>query len=170
MEKNLSIYHCLNNTQWEELTGTRGSDVNGNYVLVTGVTAFSPFAIGNPGLPLAVNVEYFTAQRAENAVQLDWQTVSEIDNAGFNLYRAVDDGSGTPAPEDWLRLNDSLIPSQAPGSSGGYAYEWLDATAAANVGYLYRMDAVDLHGSVKTVATASVASEVRRIWLPLIWR
>lgn len=74
-------------------------------------------------------------------VELDWQTASETGNAGFNLYR------GTSAQGPWTPLNQSLIPSQVPaGSSGGAAYEWIDAQAQPGLTYFYLLEDVDAAG------------------------
>ena len=44
--------------------------------------------------PLAVTLASFEAQGQTNSILLTWETVSEIDNAGFNLYRS--DSSAGP--------------------------------------------------------------------------
>ncbi len=70
--------------------------------------------------PLAVTLAGFSAAQQGDIVVVAWETVSELDNAGFNLYRAT-----SPAGPD-RQLNVALIPSQAPGSSGGFVYTWED--------------------------------------------
>ena len=63
-------------------------------------------------------------------MRVTWETATELDNVGFNLYRAKDiDGP-------WTLLNATLIPSQSPGSVFGATYTWLDETAAPNRGLL----------------------------------
>lgn len=64
----IAIYHC-NGTAWVRLTGTytNGSDANGSYVELPGVTEFSPFAIGGaPGSPTAVTLSTFGAEGTAN--------------------------------------------------------------------------------------------------------
>jgi LPXTG-motif cell wall-anchored protein len=63
----VNIFHCDTATStWTRLTtGTysTGSDANGSFVQLTGVTTFSPFAIGGgPGNPTAVTLSSFDAQ------------------------------------------------------------------------------------------------------------
>lgn len=45
------------------------------------------------GSPLAVTLASFTAAATADGVTLAWETVSETDNAGFNVYRAESDAT-----------------------------------------------------------------------------
>ena len=53
----------------------------------------------------------FEATGQADRVVVTWETVSELQNAGFNLYRSENDY------EAGERINAELIPSQAPGSA-----------------------------------------------------
>ncbi|MGC9334419.1 MAG: hypothetical protein ACP5JJ_09745, partial [Anaerolineae bacterium] len=56
-------------------------------------------------VPLAVDLLYFTAEGAKKSVVLSWATTSEVDNLGFNLWRAESiDG-------ERVKINEELIPS-----------------------------------------------------------
>ncbi len=100
--------------------------------------------------PLAVDLAFFTADATEAGVTLAWETVSELDNAGFNIYRAdAADGS-------WAQLNAALIPAAAPGSSAGNAYTWTDAGVTPGAGYWYALEDVALNGSVTRHAPVAV--------------
>ena len=74
--------------------------------------------------PLAVTLASFDAQGQADRVVVTWETVSEIDNAGFNLYRGLQPTAATEA----LLAN---VPSQAPGSTQGAAYSYDDAAVEA---------------------------------------
>jgi hypothetical protein len=81
----------------------------------------------------------FTATGAETSITLNWETASEIDNTGFNLYRATaQDGERT-------QLNETLIPTQGP---DGAPYEYIDDDPALNTQeiYYYWLEAVDVDG------------------------
>ena len=117
-----------------------GRSVGGNAFLVGG------FWNPDSGAPLAVTLDSFTAQAEGDAIRLVWETASEIDHLGFNLYRSVDDGQGNPTPAAWARLNADLIPSPSPGSTMGQHYEWLDTGVLGGQVYWYQLEAVDLHG------------------------
>ncbi len=121
------------------------------------------------GAPLAVDVAFFTVEAAGDGVTLAWETVSETDNAGFNVYRAPGSDDFSRPADSWVKLNAVLIPAAAPGSSEGYAYTWTDATAQPNTAYVYRLEAVELDGTAETLGTVSVLYRpARRIWLPLV--
>ena len=96
-------------------------------------------------------------------VTLAWETVSELDNAGFNVYRAGSVGDrpeqvgdrpeqvggsvGDRPEQEWTKLNDALIAAAAPGSSEGHSYAFTDATVAQGATYWYMLEDVALDGT-----------------------
>ncbi len=100
--------------------------------------------------PLAVTLASFTAEATGDGVTLTWETVSETDNVGFNLYRA--DSEAGP----WLKLNAALIPAAAPGSSQGHVYTWTDATATPGMTCWYMLEDVALDGTATRHAPVEV--------------
>ncbi|MFQ5578801.1 MAG: hypothetical protein ACE5G8_17630, partial [Anaerolineae bacterium] len=63
----------------------------------------------------AITLVSFTAAASGRDVTLTWQTGTEIDNAGFNLYRAAS------ANGPWTKLNSALIAAQGdPVAGAGY--------------------------------------------------
>lgn len=92
-------------------------------------------------MPTAVTVSPFTATDAGRAINLVWRTASEIDNCGFNLYRA----GSLDGPR--FKLNAQLIPSQVhPGSPQGAAYSYRDLTVRRYVEYYYWLEDVAYSG------------------------
>ena len=84
-----------------------------------------------------VSLSHFAVFLMRNKIYIIWQTSYEQNNAGWNLYRSADGGA-------YVKLNDSLIePYQ-------YDYEYIDADVEAGVKYCYKLEAVDLDGSVQT--------------------
>lgn len=115
--------------------------------------------------PTAAKLVSFVAAPAAGTIHVEWETATEIDNVGFNLYRS--DAAGGV----YARLNDALIPSQAPGSPAGAVYRWLDGDVRPGQTYYYKLEPMDihgvatLHGPVWTTLPAAF-----RLYLPLVWR
>jgi hypothetical protein len=100
--------------------------------------------------PSAVTLASFDALWQEGSVLVTWETALEIDNVGFNLCRSESlDGPYT-------KLNETLIPSQAPGSAFGAIYSWRDSDVQAGITYYYELEDIEvqgastLHGPVST--------------------
>ena len=92
--------------------------------------------------PTSVDLARFEANADGEAIRVEWETVSEVDNLGFNLYRA--------ASPDGLRsqLNAGMIRSQLPpGSPEGAVYEFVDESVQQGVTYYYWLEDVDVYGS-----------------------
>lgn len=163
---NLLVYHWNGSTSAWDLQGgttTRGGSGDSQWARVTGVAAYSPFAL-NSDSPLAVALSTLTARPTHQAVELTWETVSELDNAGFNIHRV--EGSGTS-----IKLNSALIPAIAPGSSEGHVYTWLDGTVLPGASYVYRLEVVDRSGLSEIVQAIAVDVPISPwAWLPMIGR
>jgi hypothetical protein len=133
------------------------------------------FVIDGP--PSAVELARFEAAAQEDGILLEWETASELDNLGFNLYRS------TALNGDYVQLNAALIPAQNPGAVFGGIYTWVDEDVTPGVTYFYKLEDVDiygvatLHGPVQATALASGPSAVSLtsfaagggggVWLPL---
>lgn len=92
--------------------------------------------------PLAVLLADFSAVQQGQAVVVTWETTTEQNNRGFNLYRGV-------TPDVWdQRLNGALIPSQVQGSLGGFLYRWNDQQdLVQGDSYWYWLEDVDVNGT-----------------------
>ncbi len=115
-------------------------------------------------IPTAVTLASFEATPQEDAILVTWETASELDNVGFNLYRSA------AAEGPYTRLNATLIPPQNPGSVMGSVYEWLDADVQPGVTYFYKLEDIDVrgvstfHGPVSvTVVAAPTAVRVQHV-------
>lgn len=103
--------------------------------------------------PTAVTLAEFTATAGESSIELAWSTADEVDNVGFNLYRAESEDG------ERVLVNETLIPAANPGSTEGAAYSYTDTGVVPGVTYFYWLGDVDVSG-VETFhgpASASLA-------------
>jgi len=134
-----------------------GAVLTGDAFELTG--GFWSFQEGNP---TAVTLASFTATPQGSGVLVQWETATEIDNVGFNLYRAQS------SLGDWVRLNTTLIPSQAPGSVFGATYTWLDEDVGDGIVY-YKLEDVEaggrstLHGPISVQAGGPTSVTLRAL-------
>ncbi len=88
----------------------------------------------------AVEIEYFEATGQFRSVLLEWKTVSELNNLGFNVYRAF----RINGPR--VRINAELIPADIFGQ-GGSEYAYLDIGLFPRRTYFYWLEDVDFDGT-----------------------
>lgn len=101
--------------------------------------------------PLSVLLANFEATVQGGHVLVSWETVSEANNQGFNLYRS------TSADQ----LGDLLgfVAANAPGSTQGSVYQWQDANVTHGVTYFYTLQDVDLSGATSLHGPVSATPE-----------
>ena len=69
-------------------------------------------------------------------VEIQWETETEFDTAGFNIYRS-DDLNGS-----FKQLNEKLIPGAEDAASGG-DYSYVDTDVRKGKTYFYRLEDVE---------------------------
>ena len=89
--------------------------------------------------PTWVTLIAFEAVPIANQIVLTWRTGTEIDNAGFHIYRSL------YPDKDFVRVNHHLIPAE-PGAVVGMDYRFTDETAGEGAEYHYKLQSVDLQG------------------------
>jgi len=92
--------------------------------------------------PTVINLSSFTATPKAGKVILQWNTESEIDNAGFNLYRSES------ADGDYAKINDALISAEGF-STQGASYEFIDKNVKNRKTYWYKLEDINLSGVSK---------------------
>ena len=124
------------------------------------------------GLGLGAGCVVLTACQGggpESAVVLvEWTTETEVETAGFNLYR-----SESPAGP-YVKVNPALIPGASDPLLGG-RYVYTDTNVIAGRTYYYKLEdveldgAITLHGPIEVVAEASSPSAFPNLaaWWPL---
>lgn len=91
-------------------------------------------------IPLPIELSLFTAERVATGVELTWQTQSETENMGFNIYRSPEkDGS-------FNKVNVQLI-SGAGSSQALHEYRYTDESASSDQSFYYRLSDIDFYGN-----------------------
>ena len=76
-----------------------------------------------------------------STITIEWTTASELNTAGFNLYRS-DAKAG-----DYTRLNTDVIPGSTDPLTGG-SYVYTDTNVIAGRTYYYQLEDVETSGDV----------------------
>jgi hypothetical protein len=141
-ESNLRLWRLTGST-WVQVGGTPAFSTVGSNgcAQVSGITTGGGWTLATSA-PTAVTLNYFTATKSDDHNAIAWETASELDNLGFNLWR----GTSPAAPD--VKLNAYVIPSQAPGGTDGFAYSYDDFDIASETVYYYWLEDVDLRGQV----------------------
>ena len=107
------------------------------------------------GDPTAITLASFTAEVDAGGVALAWETGTEIDNAGFNLYRAPS------ANGPWNKINGVLIAAQGDAVAGA-SYSFVDAPGYGT--FFYKLEDVDFNGvsELHGPVAATLAAPFRR--------
>ena len=107
----------------------------------------------NYNKPLPINLSRFRAERTDEGVVLKWTTESEVDNAGFYIYRSKKkDGV-------FMVVNPTMI--QGAGTTGQRnEYTWTDTAAKPNTVYYYQIEDVSHTGERKRLTTVRLGGFV----------
>ncbi len=107
----------------------------------------TPGAIKGQVLP--VQLSSFRPALENGKIVVRWTTESELDNAGFNVYRSESrDG-------EYKQVNAEMI--QGAGTTGERnAYDWVDASAKPGQVYYYQIEDVSFAGERQMLATTKL--------------
>ncbi len=87
-----------------------------------------------------INLTSFTATGGDGEVVLNWTTASEIDNAGFNIWRRTKDKK-----EGFIKINPTLIPAEGSPVQGA-TYTYIDTNVKNGITYYYLLEDIDSKG------------------------
>ena len=96
------------------------------------------------------------------SVRVEWSTETEMNTAGFNLYR----GESADGPFD-VKVNEQLIAPSADPMTGG-KYQYVDKTARPGVTYYYRLEEVERNGGANNFGPISVRASGLEWWHVLV--
>lgn len=129
----------FNGTIWTSSSIIPVSGSNPYTLTNSGYTSFSPFAVGNEGT-LPVTLSSFTSLVQGRNVQLNWSTVTEQNNSGFEIERKKTEsetwtklgfvnGSGTTNEPRFYKFNDIGL------NTGEYSYRMKQVDYNGNYEY-----------------------------------
>lgn len=99
-------------------------------------------------VPLSIDLTFFEAVLIDGIVSLAWITESELNNAGFNLYRKE-------YRKEKIKLNQKLIPGNN-NSSRSHNYGYIDDTVLSGKSYIYILESVSYSGVVEEEGRFSI--------------
>jgi hypothetical protein len=124
------------------------------------VTSLSDFT-GSALTPSGTTLAKLQAVAKETYIEINWETIQEVDNDGFNIYRSTSPDV-IPSPP----INGSLIASLG---GGGGAYAFQDNTAEKGVTYYYWIEFVE-PSSTALFDNPVFATIYWKIFMPILMR
>jgi predicted outer membrane repeat protein len=121
-------------------------DPTNNIAFITGVQSFSDWSAGEPTAPTAVDSLSINASGYDAGTLIEWQTASEVDNLGFNIYRDEDGKRALVNPQ--IVAGSALLAGSGVTLSSGRSYGWWDPGATSRAQYW--VEDLDLNGG-KTI-------------------
>jgi len=106
-----------------------------------------------------IKLDSFEAKARRDKITLTWQTGTEIENAGFLLYRTVGDGN--------FRLVSGFITAQGSASAGA-SYSFVDGDVSRGVNYCYYLLDVDTSGKWTPHGPACAKVTLRGLLEPMV--
>ncbi len=113
--------------------------------------------------PTGVDVGNLEAVAGRNGVTLTWQSTSETEIEGYNVYRAEVGSS------DETLLTAQMIDALYSGDSLGMIYNWVDYSPLPFKQYVYTVEVIHLDGST-TRLSVIVETLPYMIYLPMLGR
>jgi hypothetical protein len=153
------LFRNSSGTLWTNVGGyPSGNDPNVHHSVFLGyVSQWSNWAIGDGNQPLPIQLASFGAMRMQNGfVRLDWMTLSETNNYGFEVQRSADSTSSfTTVPNSFIAGHGT--------TTEPHRYFFVDSTATS-ARLWYRLKQIDLDGTLRytdaiTVEALTVVAE-----------
>jgi hypothetical protein len=144
-----TLYWTQNITTYNPPSGVLNDSSQNNTEII--------FAAFGSNVTTPVELESFEASPSDGAVDLSWQTGSELKNLGFNLYRSTSESG------PYERVTASLIPGLGSSATGA-SYGYRDTGLTNGVRYFYELEDVEttgkttLHGPVSATPEPGLAT------------
>jgi hypothetical protein len=136
-----SVSYCVTSTLDNDtyLGSFPTPDLDASYIVTVNASSvtLTQDDCASANIILPVGFGYFTAKRNADKVELKWETITEIDNTGFNLQRKT---SG-----EWSSIIFIKTKADHGNSAGRLNYNYTDANDYAGISQ-YRLQQVDRDG------------------------
>lgn len=149
--------------------GTRATylDETGNMSQARATYTYGPLCElavteGGSFMPTLASISSFDSSVDNGKVVVSWQTGSEINTAGFYLYRQDDISGG------YERINEKLIPGILTSHRGG-TYWLIDEAASPGKTYTYILEEIESRGNRRAYGpfTVTASGKVSRAAVPV---
>jgi hypothetical protein len=115
-------------------------DAAGNQYVVTDIAKFCGEVCCEICDCTVITLDSFTAVAGNKNVTLTWETATENDNIGFNIYRTESKNG------KYVKINSAIIPAQGSAFQGA-KYTYIDNTAKNRKTYYYKLEDLDVFGT-----------------------
>jgi hypothetical protein len=115
------------------------------------------FGLGLLWLVLSTVILGYEIRRRPQII-IQWVTETEVNTAGFNLYRA-DSESGP-----FERINGELVFGQGDPLTGA-TYEFVDSNVARDRTYFYKLEEVEVDGRINPLELIQAEAQSTQPWL-----
>jgi hypothetical protein len=102
----------------------------------------------NDDVTLPITLSSFNIKVQSNSNLISWRTESEVNNLGFNLYRAFSENIIPLSKLEFLMINPRLINGAGNSNLPRY-YSYKDTDVKNNYYYWYQLEDVDFNGNKK---------------------
>jgi hypothetical protein len=92
------------------------------------------------------------------AIEITWQTETELDSIGFNILRSEDEQG------PYIKKNEKLIPASEDAVAGA-DYSYVDKGVISGQVYYYQLEDVDVAGSATTHTSISFQAPEKPLWM-----
>ncbi len=132
-----------------------GYNINGICIKYDGLTISPPTTNSGTWCTTSYDISHIVFASAPTLVEItnlsvsknslgraviNWETGSELDVVGFNVYRSIYPNG------PYYKRNTTLIPPQYPGSVMGATYSWTDPIFLKPGTYYYKLQQLDVQG------------------------
>jgi len=92
-------------------------------------------------------------------IRIEWETETEVDTAGFNIYRREGEEG------EFVQLNEQLIPSEGSPVTGA-SYVYVDENVASGQTYYYQLEDVEFDNSRERHEVFEYTAQIEW-WIPI---